>query len=943
MNPDDFKDLDDELEGIKKKYTAIKEGDFEEYIKSLITKTNVTWDDIAGLSKAKNTIVESNLISIIENKPDAIEPCSNILLFGPPGTGKTLLAAATAGTLKATFFNAKTGDLLSKFYGESSKIISTLYKVAREMSPSIIFLDEFDSIGSIRDDKSEASRRTLSTLLAEMDGLHNKKSSQNVLTMAATNTPWDLDTALLSRFEMKIYIPLPDEQAVMEMIKLNTRKKSVELDVDIQKIAQICVSKLFSGRHVAFLCGEAIKNMVRELNDWDKIRNLPLDDIKKYPLEIRRLTKSDFRKSFANIKGTITVTDVIKYEDWAEKNGPDFYDRSAEHRYKINELEIYGKALSKKVSERKDAAYEIGKNFTAFNDKKRSTKTLLDLTKDNNSGVRRNAVEAIGSAFIHLTDRDRATNDLLALIKDEKWEVRGETAKAIRSAFILLTDRGRAKNGLFDLAKDEKWEVRSAAANAIGSVFNHFIDRVHAANDLFDLAKDEKWEVRSAAAEAIGYSFKYLDDPNQATEALLKLAEDKDSLVRRNAAEAIGYSFSGLTNKDRATETLLTLAKDEDSFARRNATKAIGSAFDHLTDKVRAWNDLLVLIKRDDGFVLIGAAYALGSAFPHVIDKDQATKALLALMSDKDTNVRTVAAETFGSVFPYIVDKDQATEKLLTLTKDEKSIVRAYANHSLGRVYVFRATESSDKEHFRKELEQAMQFFEKSSREETHSQPAGFCLPFYRSFYMLTFKKEDANAEVQKYLKEARYAVEGSQNKEKLLEAVRNLGNALKEVQKEQDFIGSKSDLKAYRNYCERAAEMLDEVEGKAPGAAQLVRMGLPIIDVRIKGILAGIEKKTNTLHEQTKRTQLIKLGEEIYGQGKNLPHIEDPIKLIKKINEILNTLSMLCGRLIEEDIEEELKILNKINDEQYIENKVEMMDRVMQSILIKMKPKTRL
>jgi AAA+ superfamily predicted ATPase/HEAT repeat protein len=941
MNPDDFKDLADELEAIKKKYTAEKEGDFEEYIKSLITKTNVTWDDIAGLSKAKSTIVESNLISIIENKPDAIEPCNSILLYGPPGTGKTLLAAATAGTLKATFFNAKTGDLLSKFYGESSKIISTLYNVARKMAPSIIFLDEFDSIGSIRDEKSEASRRALSTLLIEMQGLHNEKSSQNVFTMAATNAPWDLDIAMLSRFEMKIYVPLPDEQAVIEMIKLNTQKKGLELDGDMQIIAQICVEKLFGGRDVAFLCKETIKNMLRELNDWDKIGNLPLDDIKPYPLEIRPLTKSDFRKSFAKIKSTIEKLDIDKYEDWAKKYGTDFYEE--EYRREINEPEIYRKALSKKVSERKEAACEIGKDFTSFKDKKQFTKALLDLTKDNNSGVRQNAAEAIGSAFKYLSDKGRAINDLHALTKDDRWEVRSAAAKAISSAFIHLTDRDHATNDLFDLAKDEKWEVRSAAANAIGSVFNHFIDRVHATNDLFDLAKDKKWEVRSAAAEAIGSGFKHLTDKNHATEALLKLADDKDSFVRRSAVEAIGITFKYLTDLNRATETLLTMAEDKDSFVRRSAVEVIGLAFSQITDKVRAWNDLLVLIKRDDGYVLIGAAYAIGSAFPHVTDKDQATSALVALINDEDPDVRTVAAETFGSVFPYVVDKEKATKNLLTLTNDENSIVRAYANHSLGRAYIFRATESSDKEHFRKELEQALQFFEKSSREETHSQPAGFCLPFYRSFYILTFKKEDANAEVQKYLKDARYAVEGSQDKEKLLEAVRNLGNALKEVQKEQDFIGSKRDLKAYRNYCERAAEMLDEVEGKAPGAAQLVRMGLPIIDKRIKGILAGIEKKTNTLHEQTKRTQLIKFGEEIYGQGKNLRQIWNPIKLDIKINEMRNTLSMLCGRLIEEDIEEELKILNKINDEQYIENKVEMMDRVMQSILIKMKPKTRL
>lgn len=777
--------LSDELEAIKRECTEQKkitqnaheaenydtmvkegEGNFEKYINSLITSTNVTWEDIAGLDNARNTINESNLISIIENKPDAIEPYNSILLFGPPGTGKTLLAAATAGTLKATFFKVKTGDILSKYYGESSKIISALYNVARKKAPSIIFLDEFDSIGGIRNDKSEASRRVLSTLLVEMQGLQNKKSSQNVLTIAATNTPWDLDIAVLSRFEMRIYVPLPDEQAVMEMIKLNTLKKGMELDADMQKIAETCVSKLFAGRDIATLCKEAINNMVRELNDWDKIGNLPLDDIKKYSLEIRPLTKSDFRKSFAKIKGTVRARDVIENEDWARKNGSDFCDGYAknERRCVINEPEIYRKAQSGKVSERKEAAYEMGKNFKVF------------------------------------TDRERATNDLLKLAKDEKWEIRREAAKAIGSAFIYLTDRERAINDLLDLIKDEDWKVRSVIAEAIGSAFKYFTDRDRATNDLLNLTEDKNWKVRSVIAEAIGSSFFHL------------------------------------TNKDRATEALLTMAKDKDIFVQRNAVEAIGSAFSQVTDKVRAWNELLVLIKHDDRFVLIGAAYALGSAFPHVTDKDQATEALLDLINDKDTDVRSVAAEALGSVFPYVTDKNQIAENLLTLTKDEKSIVRAYANHSLGRAYVFRATESKDEENFRKELERALQFFEKSSRKETNSQPARFCLPFYRSFYMLTFKKEEAKAEVQKYFEEAKSAVENSYSKEKLLEAVKNLGNALKEVQnsKEKDFNHLKRDLNAYRKYCERAAEMLDEVEKKAPGATGVLWKGLPIINQHI-------------------------------------------------------------------------------------------------------------
>lgn len=252
-----------------------KPEDCDERIKAMITSTSVTLEDIVGHEYAKKTIKESITFSEIPGTPD---PWKGILLYGPPGTGKTMLAAATAGSFKATFFNARISDILSKYLGESSKIISDLYKCARNRAPSIIFLDEIDSIASIhiRNTDNGAERRILDTLLIEMDGLINKNSKGHIVTMAATNTPWDIDHRARRRFEKQIYIPLPDEPAVMEMIKLNTRKKDVELDVDIQKIAQICVSKLFSGSNIEALCKEAHWNMWNEQIQGIKDPILPI-------------------------------------------------------------------------------------------------------------------------------------------------------------------------------------------------------------------------------------------------------------------------------------------------------------------------------------------------------------------------------------------------------------------------------------------------------------------------------------------------------------------------------------------------------------------------------------------------------------------------------------------------------------------------------------------
>ncbi|MDI6811202.1 MAG: ATP-binding protein [archaeon] len=301
-----------------------KEG-FERYVEqNLITTSRITWDDIGGLDSVKRTIKESVVLSIIEEKPEAIKPWKGILLFGPPGTGKTLLAAATAGSLKATFFNVKVGQILSKYFGESSKLVSALYGVGRRKAPSIIFLDEFDSIALSRSGEvAESSRRVLSTLLSELDGLQDKDSSRYILTMAATNTPWDIDKAVLSRFPKRIHIPLPDKEACREIIKIHTFKEGLEFDEQIlEQVADKCNEKLFAGREIATLCNNAIWNMVRSENPTlSNLADKPIDAIRKYKLKTRELTIEDFEKSFESMESAVKEHDLEKYERWAKEYG----------------------------------------------------------------------------------------------------------------------------------------------------------------------------------------------------------------------------------------------------------------------------------------------------------------------------------------------------------------------------------------------------------------------------------------------------------------------------------------------------------------------------------------------------------------------------------------------------------------------------------------------
>ena len=130
-------------EGKSKKVVEKNGSDEDElrgYIEGLISKSNVKWDDIGGLDDVKKLMMETIVIAGLQ-KPESIKPWRGILLFGPPGTGKTLLAAAAAGSLNATFFNVKADKVLSKYFGESAKLVSALYSAARDYAPSIVFID----------------------------------------------------------------------------------------------------------------------------------------------------------------------------------------------------------------------------------------------------------------------------------------------------------------------------------------------------------------------------------------------------------------------------------------------------------------------------------------------------------------------------------------------------------------------------------------------------------------------------------------------------------------------------------------------------------------------------------------------------------------------------------------------------------------------------------
>ena len=299
-------------------HPVVKESidEYQSTIESLITKSTVKFSDIGGIERVKQLLMETVVIAGLK-KPDSIKPWKGILLFGPPGTGKTLLAAASAGSLDASFYDVKTESILSKYFGESSKLITALYNSARNHSPSIVFLDEFDSLSPSRDgEASEASRKVLSTLLTELDGLGDKNSNRLLLTLAATNTPWDLDTAVLSRFPRRIYVPLPDAESTEAIIKLHTKGLDIT-NVNLENISGKCVDMLYSGRDLSNFCQQAVWNMVHDSNpDLHKLAEMPFEKLSQKSLKTRPLCEDDFIEGWKRIKSPLTRDTIERYEQW---------------------------------------------------------------------------------------------------------------------------------------------------------------------------------------------------------------------------------------------------------------------------------------------------------------------------------------------------------------------------------------------------------------------------------------------------------------------------------------------------------------------------------------------------------------------------------------------------------------------------------------------------
>lgn len=251
----DGKDKDDEDKG--KMRSALSSAIVSE-------KPNIKWDDVAGLEGAKEALKEAVILptkfpQLFVGKR---KPWKGILLYGPPGTGKSFLAKAVATEADSTFFAMSSSDLVSKWQGESERLVKQMFEMAREAKPSIIFIDEIDSLCTARSEgESESSRRIKTEFLVQMDGVGHTQGG--ILVLGATNVPWELDPAMRRRFEKRVYIALPEAQARAYMFKLNLGDTPNNItDDQFEQMGEMAEG--YSGSDISVVVREAIMEPLRK-------------------------------------------------------------------------------------------------------------------------------------------------------------------------------------------------------------------------------------------------------------------------------------------------------------------------------------------------------------------------------------------------------------------------------------------------------------------------------------------------------------------------------------------------------------------------------------------------------------------------------------------------------------------------------------------------------
>ncbi|XP_047229347.1 katanin p60 ATPase-containing subunit A-like 2 isoform X1 [Girardinichthys multiradiatus] len=286
---------------------------------------NVRWEDIIGLEDAKRLVKEAVVYPIKYPQlfTGILSPWKGLLLYGPPGTGKTMLAKAVATECKTTFFNISASSIVSKWRGDSEKLVRVLFELARYHAPSTIFLDELESVmgqrGTSSGTEHEGSRRMKTELLIQMDGLAT--SEDLVFVLAASNLPWELDHGMLRRLEKRILVNLPSSPARQAMIShwlppiSSLGGVKLQTTLNYKRLAEEMEG--YSGSDIRLTCKEAAMRPVRKIFDalelhHDADTNMPV-------IELGTVTTSDFMEVLAHTKPSAQNL-MGRYTAWEKKH-----------------------------------------------------------------------------------------------------------------------------------------------------------------------------------------------------------------------------------------------------------------------------------------------------------------------------------------------------------------------------------------------------------------------------------------------------------------------------------------------------------------------------------------------------------------------------------------------------------------------------------------------
>jgi len=270
----------------------------------MVQAPNVSWSDVGGLDEAREKLREG--VELPLKDPDAfrrlgIRPAKGFLLYGPPGTGKTLLAKAVAREAQANFIATKSSDLLSKWYGESEQQIARLFSRARQVAPTVIFIDELDSLVPARGGgmgEPQVTERVVNTILAEMDGL---EELQSVVVIGATNRPNLIDPALLrpGRFDELIYVSVPDVEGRRRILGIHVGNMPLADDVDLDSLA----------RRTERFTGADLEDLARRAGLF-ALRG---------SLQAERVTAANFEAALAETRASVTPEIEREYEQMASR------------------------------------------------------------------------------------------------------------------------------------------------------------------------------------------------------------------------------------------------------------------------------------------------------------------------------------------------------------------------------------------------------------------------------------------------------------------------------------------------------------------------------------------------------------------------------------------------------------------------------------------------